>query len=101
MLGGIRVGTVTGHPEVQATNGDIEIQHALGGLSATTEMGDVTAAFPAAFNRDSTVKTNGGGINVRIDPSAHCSIQASSVWGKVRTTLLYSRWSPAATRKGA
>jgi len=87
LLGGIRIGTVTGHAELHATNGDIEVQHALGGLNASTEMGDVTAAFPAAFNRDSSVKTNGGAITVRIDPAAHCSIQASSIWGKVRTTL--------------
>lgn len=86
-IGNIRAGTIIGRADVQTTNGDIDVQHALGGLNAIAEVGDVTADFPAALSGDSSIKTNGGAITVRIDPKARCYVQASSVWGRVRTTL--------------
>lgn len=86
-VGNIRVGTVTGPATLQSTNGDIELQHGLDAVKATAEAGEISVGLPRTFGRDSTIKTNGGGITVRMDPGAHCSLQASSVWGHVHTTL--------------
>ena len=86
-VGDIRVGTIRGHADFVTTNGDIDVQHALGGLNAKAEEGDVVADFPAKMSGNSSVTTNGGAITARISPTARCSIQASSVWGRVSTTL--------------
>jgi len=38
---------------------------------------------------------DGGNITAKIDPATRCSVQASSTWGQVRTTL------PFATEPGS
>ena len=86
-VGNIRVGTVAGPATLQSTNGDIELQHGLDAVKASAEAGEISVGLPRTFGRDSTIKTNGGGITVRMDPGAHCSLQASSVWGHVHTAL--------------
>jgi hypothetical protein len=89
-VGNIRVGTVGGYAELHTTNGDIDLQHALGGVKTFAEVGDITVGLPGTFHHDSNISTNGGAITVRLDPAAHCSVQASSIWGRVRTALPFA-----------
>ena len=98
-VGNIRVGTVGGDATLRTTNGDIDFQHALGAVNASAEAGEITLGLPKTFDRDSTVKTDGGAITVRIDPAAHCSVQASSVWGRVHTALPFAVESGGGGRK--
>jgi hypothetical protein len=86
--GSIRVGAVGGGSSLRAVSGDIEIMHAPAGVSASAEAGTVTAGFPAGLSGDSRLATDGGSVNVKIDPAAACTIHAaSSALGDVRSTL--------------
>ncbi len=85
--GNVRMGTLRGGGDIRTTSGDIEVQHSRGGLFASTDEGDVTVGFEGEFHKDSKIDTNGGAITVRLDPAMSCQIRASSVWGRVHTTL--------------
>jgi DUF4097 and DUF4098 domain-containing protein YvlB len=85
--GNIRVGTIARHGIVRTLNGDIDVGHALGGLVASAEAGNVTIGFEKEFPENVKIETNGGAINVQLDPGTRCRIKASSVWGRVHATL--------------
>ena len=83
LLGNLRVGTVVGRVEAEATNGDVEVQHVHGGGSISTIKGDVTIGVPKDLAGKIRIDTDYGDILVKIEPQAHCSINAKSVWGSV------------------
>ena len=85
--GDIRVGTIGRHADLWALSGDINVQHAHGGLLASAEAGNVSIGVEKEFPEDVTIKTNGGAIDVKLDPGARCRIRAKSVWGKVHAAL--------------
>jgi DUF4097 and DUF4098 domain-containing protein YvlB len=85
--GNIRVGTIGRHADLWALSGDINVQHAHGGLVASAEAGDVSIGLEKEFPEDVRIKTNGGAIDVKLDPGARCRIQAKSVWGRVHAAL--------------
>jgi len=85
--GNIRVGTIGRHADLWALSGDINVQHAHGGLVASAEAGNVSIGVEKEFPEDVRIKTNGGAIDVKLDPGARCRIQAKSVWGKVNAAL--------------
>ena len=76
-----------GAAQLRSTNGDIDLQHALGAVSAYANAGDISVRFPATLGGEAKIETNGGGITVKLDPAARCEVKASSVWGKVHTKL--------------
>jgi hypothetical protein len=89
-LGDIRLGTVEGLLTASNTSGDIEVQHAQGGAKIYANAGDITVGFSAGLKKDADLKTNGGAIYVRLDPLAHCRIEASSnPLGKVTSKVLF------------
>jgi hypothetical protein len=83
VVGNIRAGTIVGPVDLQTTNGDIEVQHVLGGGKLSATAGDITLGLPKVMTRDVSADTDGGAITVRLDPEAHCTLHASSVWGKI------------------
>jgi hypothetical protein len=85
--GEIRVGTIGGLAQVRAVNGDIDIQHALGGISAFAEAGSITVGVGPELGRASSLVTDGGAITVQLDAATRCTVDASSVWGRVHTKL--------------
>jgi hypothetical protein len=97
--GMVRVGTIEGAADFHTTNGDIEVQHALGGITAFAEAGDITSGFGKGFSRDAKFTTNGGAITLYLDPAAHCTLAASSVWGHVSTALPFAVQSGGSGRK--
>jgi hypothetical protein len=88
--GEIRAGTIAGPAQVRAVNGDIDIQHALGGISAFAEAGSITVGVGPDFGRASSLLTDGGAITVRLDAATRCTVDASSVWGRVHTALPFA-----------
>ncbi len=76
--GVVRIGWVGGKAKLRNSSGDVEIQNAVGGLDAHCEAGDATVGFPKEITGDAKVSTNGGSIFARIDPDAHCAVDASS-----------------------
>lgn len=92
--GNVRVGATGGRAELTASNGDIDIQDAKAGLRAVVEAGDVVAGFAAGFTGDADLRSSGGNILVKLDPTAGCVVQASSLWGRVESAL------PVATDTG-
>jgi hypothetical protein len=81
------VGTIGRRADLWALSGDINVQHAHGGLVASAEGGSVSVGLEREFPEDVRIKTNGGAIDVKLDPAARCRIQARSVWGRVHATL--------------
>jgi hypothetical protein len=88
LLGSIRAGTIVGRVEGRATNGDIEVQHALGGGSISVIAGDAMIGLPKGLAAPTRIDTDSGAILAQIDPQAHCSIQATSIWGRVHLSPL-------------
>jgi len=99
LRGMIRVGTIEGPADFRAVNGDIEVQHALGGINAVAEAGDITCGFGKVLSREAKFATDGGEITLYLDPSVHCTLAASSVWGRVHTTLPFAVQSGGDGRK--
>jgi hypothetical protein len=87
MKGSISAGLIGGHADFRTASGDIEIQTAVGGVSASAEAGDLTVGFARVLTEGSNLKTSGGSISARIDPETNCAVDASSVWGRVQSTL--------------
>ncbi len=83
--GGIRTGRVEGRATLAATSGDIDVMSAARGLKVSVDGGDVIAGIPQQFSGDSSVSTSGGNITLKIDPAARLDLDASSVWGRVRS----------------
>jgi hypothetical protein len=88
--GDIRVGTIAGPARVRVVNGDLDIQHALGGISAFAEAGSITVGVGPEFGRASSLRTDGGAITVQLDAATRCTVDASSVWGRVHTRLPFA-----------
>jgi DUF4097 and DUF4098 domain-containing protein YvlB len=88
--GEIRAGTIAGPAQVRVVNGDIEIQHAQGGISAFAEAGSITVGVGPELSRASSLVTDGGAITVRLDGATRCTVDASSVWGRVHTKLPFA-----------
>jgi len=87
-LGDIRLGTVDGFVTASNTSADIDVQHVQGGAKIYANAGDINVGFAAGVQKDADFKTNGGAIYVRLDPLAHCRIEAtSSPLGKVTTKV--------------
>ena len=97
--GMIRVGTIEGAADFHTVNGDIEVQHALGGINAFAEEGHITAGFGKAFGPAAKFATDGGDITLYLDPAVHCTLAASSVWGHVHTNLPFAVQSGGDGRK--
>jgi hypothetical protein len=89
MQGNIRAGAFTGKLVAATTNGDIDVQRALGGAVISATAGNITVGLPKDPGGETRIETDGGAITVRLGAEAHCSLRASSVWGKVhlRTML--------------
>lgn len=87
LRGTIRAGTIGGAADLKNTTGDIEVLAARAGITASAEAGDLEVGFPRDFSGDAHLTTSGGNIRVSIDPSASCTVDASSVWGRVENTL--------------
>jgi DUF4097 and DUF4098 domain-containing protein YvlB len=85
--GNIRAGTIHGRSELKTANGDIDVLSAEGGLTASADAGDVTAGFPRLFSESAGIDTAGGNILVKLDPASNCAVKATSVWGRVESTL--------------
>ncbi len=88
--GNIRTGTIFGPAELSNDSGDIEVLSAQGGVHATTSAGDVTVGFQKGFSGDTTVKASGGNIFVKVDPLAALTVEATTSWGRVQTTLPFA-----------
>lgn len=87
LRGLIRIGTIGGAADLKNSTGDIDVLAALAGITASAEAGDVLVGFPNETTGDARLTTAGGSIHVRIDPATNCTINASSVWGRVETLL--------------
>lgn len=87
LRGTIRVGTMGGFADLQNATGDVEVLAALGGITASAEAGDVRVGFPRGTTGAASLTTSGGSIHVKIDPAANCTVNASSVWGRVESLL--------------
>ena len=87
LRGMIRVGTMGGFTDLKNTTGDVEVLAARGGITASAEAGDVLVGFPRDTAGDAHLSTSGGSIHVKIDPAANCTVNASSVWGRVESLL--------------
>ncbi|MCX6952260.1 MAG: DUF4097 family beta strand repeat-containing protein [Verrucomicrobia bacterium] len=85
--GTLRTGTLGGFADLKNTNGDVEVLVARAGIVADAEAGDVDVGFPRDLAGDARLNTSGGNIRVTIDPTAACTVTASSVWGRVENTL--------------
>jgi hypothetical protein len=96
MQGNIRAGVVEGKMEATTTNGDIDVQGALGGAVLSATAGNITLGLPKDPAGATRIETDGGAITVRIDPEVHCSVRATSVWGKVHLRTMV----PMAVRSG-
>lgn len=85
--GDISTGAVGGALDVRAVNGDIDVQRALGAVKAYANAGDITLGLGNRIAEGVNVSTSGGGIVLRVDPTARWTVHASSVWGHVRNAL--------------
>jgi len=85
--GTIRAGTLGARAKLSNTTGDIEVLAARAGVTAQAEAGDVTIGYPRDLTGDSDIRTSGGSIIVKIDPTADATIEASSIWGHVESKL--------------
>jgi hypothetical protein len=83
--GGIRTGRIEGRATLSATSGDIDIMSAARGLKVSVDGGDLTAGIPRQFSGDSSLLASGGNITLKIDPAARLDLDASAVWGRVRS----------------
>jgi hypothetical protein len=98
--GFIRTGRIGGKATVATVNGDIEILSVSRGLVASTNAGDITAGFTRQFSGETSIRANGGNVTLKIDPSANVEIEASSVWGQVRTMETGTPGLPLVTKSG-
>ena len=85
--GTIRVGTIGGQADLQNSTGDVEVLAARGGITASAAAGDVHVGFPRDTTGAAQVSTAGGSIHAKIHPATHCTVNASSVWGRVESLL--------------
>ena len=87
LRGTIRAGTMGGFADLKNSTGDVEVLAARGGITASAEAGDVLVGFPRDTTGAAKLSTSGGSIHVKIDPATNCTVDASSVWGRVESLL--------------
>ncbi len=87
LRGTVRVGTLGGMADLKNSTGDIEVLAARAGITASAEAGDVSVGFPRDTTFAANITTSGGSIHAKIDPAANCTVDASSVWGRVESLL--------------
>ncbi len=87
LSGLIRAGTIGGSARLKNTTGDIEVLTVHGALRAEAAAGNVTVGFAGKITQDSAVEVSGGSIFASFVPSAACRIEATSVWGDVKSML--------------
>lgn len=87
LRGTIRAGTLGARAKLTNTTGGIEVLAARAGVTAYAGVGDVTIGYPRDLTGDSDIRTSGGNIIVKIDPTANAAIEASSIWGHVESKL--------------
>lgn len=85
--GQIRVGTVTGDLRLKNNRGDIEVMTAKGAVVAEAAVGDIAVNFARELKADSRLATSAGNIIAMLNAGSACNVQASSVWGHVRSEL--------------
>jgi DUF4097 and DUF4098 domain-containing protein YvlB len=83
--GAVQIGTVGGRATIRNANGGVELQHALGSAIVSAVSGDVSLGLPQRVGGEVRVDVDGGNLYLKIDPAAACSVDASSIWGKVRS----------------
>jgi hypothetical protein len=86
-FGSVQVGTVGGRATIRAPNGGIELQHALGAAMLSAVKGDVVLGLPRAPGGAVKVDVDAGSIYLKLQAGCALTIQASSVWGKVRAEV--------------
>lgn len=85
--GMIRLGTILGEASLRNGSGDIEVMTAKGGVVAEAVAGDISVGFARELNARSRLATSGGSIFATLHEASACTVQASTVWGKVRSEL--------------
>jgi hypothetical protein len=85
--GSIRLEKVGGDLLAHTSGGSIRIEDAGGRVDAKTSGGSVEVTFAKANARGGEVETSGGGVTVRLDPSASLNLEASASAGSVSTDL--------------
>lgn len=98
--GGIRTGRIEGRATLAARSGDIEIMSAGRGLAVSADGGDVIAGIPPQFSGDGFLSAAGGSITLKIDPAARLDLDASSIWGRVRSLTTRPLGFPLITTSG-
>ncbi len=85
--GTIRLGTILGEATLRNGSGDIEVMTAKGGVSAEAVAGDISVGFARELSAGSRLATSGGNIFATVNEASACNVQATTVWGKVRSQL--------------
>lgn len=88
--GAVQIGTVGGRATIRDGNGSVELQHALGAAVVSAVSGDVVLGLPQRVGGEVRVDVDGGNLYLKIDPAAACTVNASSVWGKVRSDFPFT-----------
>jgi hypothetical protein len=88
--GRIRLGTIGGPAELDNGSGDVEVMSARAGVVATAEAGDIAIGFAREWAGNSRLTTSGGNIAVTLEPKSACSVQASTVWGRLQSDLAWA-----------
>lgn len=85
MGGGIDARDIRGDLEAHTMGGSIDLTNVDGTLSAHTAGGSVSAQ--ELGDHDVTLETSGGSIHLRLPPTAHASIDASTFGGSVHSSI--------------
>jgi hypothetical protein len=85
--GNIQTGPLLGPAVIRTVSGDVTIQRAQAGVDAKTDAGDIDVSYPPDFTGASDLETSAGNLIVRLDPDAHATVRASSVWGDVKVRI--------------
>ncbi|HUR58003.1 MAG TPA: DUF4097 family beta strand repeat-containing protein [Opitutaceae bacterium] len=88
--GRIRLGTIGGRADLDNRSGDIELMSARAGVVASAEAGDIAIGLSREATGSSRLTTSGGNIAVTLDPKTACTVQASSVWGRLQSDLAWA-----------
>jgi DUF4097 and DUF4098 domain-containing protein YvlB len=81
--GSIDLREVKGDLLAHTSGGSIRVEDAGGRVDADTSGGSVDVAFARGNSRGGEVESSGGGVRVRLDPSANLDLDASSSGGPV------------------
>jgi Putative adhesin len=81
--GSIELSEVKGDLLAHTSGGSIRVSDAGGRVDADTSGGSVEVSFARGNSRGGEVESSGGGVRVRLDPSANLNLDASSSAGPV------------------